>query len=63
MQGVENSLDIVFVDNSSYNFYITIFKLNNISFVFLKNSLIVFFLNVYKQILVIWAKNSSFENL
>lgn len=50
---VENRLGIEFADNGFYNFCITIFRLNSISFVFLKDFLIIFFLNICKQILVI----------
>lgn len=60
---VNNRLGLVFESNKFYNFCITIFELNSISPVFLKNSLIVFFLNTYKWIVIIWAKNSSFQNL
>lgn len=59
---VDNKLDTVFKGNRSYNFYIIIFRLNDISLVFLKDSLIVFFWNACKQILIIRAKNSSFKN-
>lgn len=62
-KAVDNKLDIVLKGNRSCNFYIIIFRLNDISLVFLKDSLIVFFWNTCKQILIIGAKNPSFKNL
>lgn len=52
---VDNRLDTI-VES------IIISRLNIIIPIFLKDFLIVLFLNTYKQILVIWAKNSNFEN-
>lgn len=59
---VDNRLNMILKGDKSCNFSITIFRFNGISPVFLKDSLIVFFLNTCKQILVIRAKNSSFDN-
>lgn len=42
---VDSRLAITFEDNKSCNFYITISRLNDMSFVYLKDFLIIFFLN------------------
>ena len=60
--GVDGKSIALFEGNKSCNFYMTISWLNSMSPVGLKNSLIVFFLNACEQIVVIQAKNSSFEN-
>lgn len=62
IRGVNSRLGSVFEDDSFCNFYITISELNSMSPVFLKDSLIIFFLNACKRIVIIQAKNSSFEN-
>lgn len=45
---VDSRLSVVLEGNKSCNFYMIIFRLNNMSFIFLKDSLIVFILNTYK---------------